>query len=111
MEYLRQGLGQPGGRCEIKSLGHVSKGFGLMLDKFVERSWLWRRWAVFSSLGICDLILIYLTVFGVDTALSRDLAQGAYALIILIVNGYVFAGILDDRNKGKEQVAMSATQL
>ena len=79
-----------------------------MMERFIERSWLWRRWAVFSSLIICDVILLYLTVYGVDTALSRDLAQGAYALIILIVNGYVFAGILDDRNKGKELVATKA---
>lgn len=79
-----------------------------MLDTFIERSWLWRRWAVFSSLIICDVILLYLTVYGSDTALSRDLAQGAYALIILIVNGYVFAGILDDRNKGKEAIAAKA---
>lgn len=78
------------------------------MERFIERSWLWRRWAVFSSLAICDAILIYLTIFGVDTALSRDLAQGAYALIILIVNGYVFAGILDDRNKGKEAIATKA---
>lgn len=79
-----------------------------MMEKFIERSWLWRRWAVFSSLVVCDAILIYLTIYGVDTALSRDLAQGAYALIILIVNGYVFAGILDDRNKGKEAIASKA---
>jgi hypothetical protein len=81
-----------------------------MMEKFIERSWLWRRWAVFSSLVICDAILLYLTVYGVDTALSRDLAQGAYALIILIVNGYVFAGILDDRNKGKEAIAHKAVE-
>ena len=79
-----------------------------MLETFIERSWLWRRWAVFSSLIICDVILLYLTIYGTDTALSRDLAQGAYALIILIVNGYVFAGILDDRNKGKEAIAAKA---
>ena len=79
-----------------------------MLEKFIERSWLWRRWAVFSSLIVCDAILLYLTIYGTDTALSRDLAQGAYALIILIVNGYVFAGVLDDRTKGKEAVAMKA---
>lgn len=79
-----------------------------MMETFIERSWLWRRWAVFSSLVICDAILLYLTVYGADTALSRDLAQGAYALIILIVNGYVFAGILDDRNKGKEAIATKA---
>lgn len=81
-----------------------------MLEKFIERSWLWRRWAVFSSLVVCDAILLYLTVYGADTALSRDLAQGAYALIILIVNGYVFAGILDDRNKGKELIAHKAVE-
>lgn len=81
-----------------------------MLSSFVERSWLWRRWAVFSSLGVCDVILLYLMAFGDDTALNRDLVQGAYALIILIVNGYVFAGILDDRNKGKEAIATKAVE-
>ncbi|WFS01577.1 hypothetical protein [Rhizobium tumorigenes] len=75
------------------------------MGAFVERSWLWRRWAVFSSLGVCDIAILYLMIFGTDTALQRDIINSAFLLIAAVVNGYVFGGILDDRNKGKEAVA------
>jgi hypothetical protein len=74
----------------------------------MERSWLWRRWAVFSSLAVCDAVIIYLTIFGPDTRLNQDIANGTLLLIAAIVNGYVFGGLLDDRFKGKEQVAKQA---
>ena len=74
----------------------------------MERAWFWRRWAVFSSLAICDALLIYLTVFGPDTRLNQDIANGALLLIAAIVNGYVFGGVVDDRFKGKEKLASQA---
>ncbi len=81
-----------------------------MMTQFLERSWLWRRWAVFSSLAVCDLGIIYLMIFGADTRLNQDIANGLILLIGAIVNGYVFGGIWDDKNKGKEVVAQSAVQ-
>lgn len=81
-----------------------------MMEKFIERSWLWRRWAVFSSLAVCDVILIYLMIWGVDTRLNQDIANGVILLIGAIVNGYVFGGIWDDRNKGKEAIANKAVE-
>lgn len=74
----------------------------------MERSWYWRRWAVFSSLAVCDAVVIYLTIMGPDTRLNQDIANGTLLLIAAIVNGYVFGGLLDDRFKGKEQVAKQA---
>ncbi|MDO9417050.1 hypothetical protein [Pararhizobium sp.] len=74
----------------------------------VERSWLWRRWAVFSSLAVCDLVIVYLTVFGADTRLNQDIVNSAFLLIGIIANGYVFGGVLDDRNKDKAAVTTQA---
>lgn len=78
------------------------------MEWLIERSWLWRRWAVFSSLAVSDIAILYLMVFGADTRLNQDIANGVILLIGAIVNGYVFGGIWDDRNKGKESVAMKA---
>lgn len=75
---------------------------------FAERSWLWRRWAVFSSLAVCDLGIIYLMIWGSDDRLRQDIANGLILLVGAIVNGYVFGGIWDDRNKGKEAIANKA---
>lgn len=74
----------------------------------IERIWLWRRASVFTSLIVCDVILLYLTVFGEDTRLNQDLANGAMLTIVAIVNGYMGFSILDDKNKGKEKIAQSA---
>lgn len=75
---------------------------------FVERSWLWRRWAVFSTLGVCDGVIIYLTIFGPDTRLNQDIVNGAFLLLAAVANGYLFSGIIDDRNKDKAAAASQA---
>lgn len=74
----------------------------------MERSWKWRRWAVFSSLGVCDAVILYLTVFGADNRLNGDLVNAAFLLIAAIVNAYVFGSIWDDKIKGKENLASQA---
>lgn len=79
-----------------------------MANWFAERSWLWRRWAVFSSLAVCDLGILYLMIWGSDDRLRQDIANGLILLVGAIVNGYVFGGIWDDRNKGKEAIAKQA---
>lgn len=81
------------------------------MDKtFIERSWLWRRWAVFSTLAVCDAVILYLMVYGADTRLNEDIANGVILLLGAIVNGYVFGGIWDDRNKDKASVAHKAVE-
>lgn len=77
---------------------------------FAERSWLWRRWAVFSSLAVCDAGILYLMVWGSDDRLRQDIANGLILLVGAIVNGYVFGGIWDDKNKGKEAIAHKAVE-
>jgi len=78
------------------------------MQKIMERSWIWRRWAVFSSLAVCDAAIVYLMIFGDDTALSRDIIQSAFLTILALVNGYVFGAVLDDKNKDKAAIAQSA---
>lgn len=79
-----------------------------MMPAFVERSWLWRRWAVFSTLGVCYVVIIYLTLAGDDTRLNQDIVNGAFLLIGIIANGYLFSGVIDDRNKDKAAAATQA---
>lgn len=74
----------------------------------MERSWFWRRVALFTSLAVLDVVILYLTFFGVDNRLSQDTMSGAQLALVAIVNGYVFGGLLDDRYKGKEKIAQSA---
>lgn len=78
------------------------------MPPFVERSWLWRRWAVFSTLCVCYAVIIYLTLFGPDTRLNQDIVNGAFLLIGIIANGYLFSGVIDDRNKDKAAAATQA---
>lgn len=70
-----------------------------------DRSWFWRRWSIFSSLGVCFFVLVYLTVRGEDTRLNQDLANGAFLTIAAIVNGYVFGAAWDTKNKDKAVIA------
>lgn len=69
----------------------------------MERSWFWRRVAVFSTLIVCDLLLFWLVLFSEDTALNRDIANGAFLLLAAVVNGYVFGAVWDDKIKGSER--------
>lgn len=79
-----------------------------MMNFQFDRSWLWRRIAVFSSLTVCDVAILYLTIFGADSALSRDIVQSAFLALLAIVNGYVFFGTWDDKNKDKAKTAQSS---
>ena len=74
----------------------------------VERSWLWRRWAIFSSLAVCDVVILYISVFGGDTRVNESIVNGAFLTIAALANGYIFGGALDDRNKDKAAVATKA---
>jgi hypothetical protein len=72
-----------------------------------ERSWKWRRWAVFSQLAVIDAMLLYLTYHDVDNALNRDIVSGAYLFLAALCNGYIFGGIWDD--KIKDNTTITAT--
>jgi len=79
-----------------------------MIPSMFERSWLWRRWAVFSSLIVCDIVILYVAIWGQDNALSRDLVQAGFFAQLALVNGYVFLGSWDDKNKDKAKTAQSS---
>ncbi len=78
------------------------------MGRLIERSWFWRRLGVFSSLAICDFCVLYLTIFGGDTRLNESIVNGAYLTMAALVNGYIFGGLLDDRNKDKASIATQA---
>ena len=81
-----------------------------MMNKFVERSWFWRRTAIFSSLGVCFFCIIYLTLFGDDRRLTEDIVNASFLLVAAIVNAYVFGAIWDDKLKGKEALQSLAVE-
>lgn len=67
----------------------------------VETSWFWRRWAVFGTLGFCAWAVGYLTMFGADTALARDIVSALSLLAGITVGSYIGGGAWDDLNRMK----------
>lgn len=65
----------------------------------MERSWKWRRIAVFTSLAVCDFVIVYIAIFGADTRLSETLVNGAWLAMAGLANGYIFGGAWDDKNR------------
>lgn len=70
----------------------------------MERSWKYRRTTVFSTLVVCDILLVYLVIFGKDTELHRALANGILILLAAVVNGYMGWASWDDKVKGQEHL-------
>lgn len=66
---------------------------------FVETSWFYRRWVVFGALFFCAWPVGYLTVWGADTALARDIVQVLSLLAGGVIGSYVFGAAWDDKNK------------
>ncbi len=66
---------------------------------FAETSWFYRRWVVFGVLLFCAWAIAYLTIWGKDTALERDIVQVLGLLAGGVVGSYVFGAAWDDRNK------------
>lgn len=63
-----------------------------------QPQWKRRRGVVFGTLGFCASVVGYLTAWGADTALSRDIAQGLIVLAGAVVGSYVFGAAWDDKN-------------
>lgn len=76
----------------------------------IERSWKWRRIAVFVPLGVCLGVIVWLTAFGADTRLNQDLANGAYLLIATLVGSYLFGATWDDRNRDRAIIEQKGVQ-
>jgi hypothetical protein len=74
----------------------------------MERSWFWRRWAIFSTCGFCMIVIGYSMIFADDTSIARDIVGSAFLLLGATVQGYIFGPIIDDRFKGKEKLASQA---
>ena len=65
----------------------------------VETSWTYRRWAVFGTLIFCAWAIGYLTVWGKDTALDRDIVSALSLLAGMVIGSYIGGAAWDDRNK------------
>jgi hypothetical protein len=65
----------------------------------IETSWWWRRVAVFGVLVCCAWHLTYLLVAGVDTELTRTIANGELLLVGATVASYIGGAAYDDRNR------------
>ncbi|QRM55164.1 hypothetical protein [Sinorhizobium sp. BG8] len=76
----------------------------------MDRSWFWRRVAVFSTLGVCFALLFWLALFGKDTGLNRDIVSGAFMLLGIVITGYVFGAVWDDKIKGSERRSPDETR-
>lgn len=74
----------------------------------MERSWFWRRLAIFSTVGFCMIVIGWSMVFAQDTAIARDIVSSSFLLFGATLQAYVFGAILDDRFRGKEHVAMKS---
>lgn len=78
------------------------------MQKLVERSWFWRRLAVFGTLILCAIIMMKVAFFGPDNRLMSDVFTTTAFLFGSSLGMYVGGSILDSRNEGKEQIAAKA---
>lgn len=66
-----------------------------------ERSWKFRRIAVFGTIAACAATVGYLTVAGADTRLAEALASGAFLLWGTTLSSYVFGAVWDDNSRDR----------
>ena len=59
-------------------------------------SWKMRRIAIFGLLGLCGAVIIYLTLWGQDTALHRQISLSAWGTALLTVLLYAGLATLED---------------
>lgn len=81
-----------------------------MESKLVERSWFWRRLAVFGSLVFCGAIMLKVALWGPDTRLSSDIYTTTALLFTTTLLAYIGGSILDSRNEGKEALAAKVAE-
>lgn len=68
----------------------------------MERSWKFRRFAVFVTIAFCMGVIIAALVIGDDTMLFREIVSGAFLLLGATIGTYVAGAAWDDRNKARE---------
>ena len=59
-------------------------------------SWLLRRIAIFGLLILCSGVIVYLTGWGQDTALHRQISLSAWAVAFLTVLSYAGLATIED---------------
>lgn len=65
----------------------------------LETSWLYRRTVVFATLAFCAWSVGYLTIWGKDTALERDIVSALSLLAGMVIGSYIGGAAWDDRNR------------
>lgn len=78
-----------------------------MNPAFIDRPWFWRRLAVFATMLLSAIVIIYLARWGVDDALRRDMNNLAWVCLISTVNAYVFGAVVDDRDVRRRYTQIS----
>jgi hypothetical protein len=61
-----------------------------------QATWRIRRRIINTTLVLCALQIIYLTIWGADTRLNETLALGAYTLAGAVIGAYVFGAAWED---------------
>lgn len=61
-----------------------------------QATWRIRRRIINTTLVLCALQIIYLTIWGQDTRLNETLALGAYTLAGAVIGAYVFGAAWED---------------
>lgn len=69
------------------------------MGHLVETSWLYRRTVVFATLAFCAWAVGYLTVWGKDTALERDIVSSLSLLAAAVIGSYIGGAAWDDLNR------------
>ncbi len=69
------------------------------MGHLVETSWLYRRTVVFATLAFCAWAIGYLTVWGKDTALERDIVSSLSLLAVAVIGSYIGGAAWDDLNR------------
>ena len=61
-------------------------------------SWKNRRRAVFGTMFFCASVILYLLLFGEDTALNESIANHMSVLAGMVVIGYIAGGVWGDKD-------------
>lgn len=69
------------------------------MGSLVETSWVYRRTVVFGTLAFCAWAVGYLTVWGRDTALERDIVSSLSLLAAAVIGSYIGGAAWDDLNR------------
>lgn len=78
------------------------------MSAIIERSWRYRRIAIYGQAVMINIAVAYILIWGDDNRLHQDIAQALILLLGALLNGYIFGAVWDDRNKDNAVIEMDA---